>query len=190
MRTTTELTARFALNMNLIGSPELDAFLNDDSEPGSIEYWEAFEREEELRMRGEEGLLDALDFATVPFETVEADLAEELFEQDLAEDRERDHCVCCVTCGRIEDGFIEDFAYLCGQFVCPSCAPKTTEDRIVFRELHYTRALRAWEKRVEKAERFKESLRRAKLLRPDLNWARYDHDPRRIAGFKPVPGWL
>lgn len=88
MRCTTELTTNFALNMNLIGSPDLDAFLNSDSEIGSIEYWEAFEREEELHSRGEDGLLDALDFDTVPFEQVEDALSVELYEQDLAEDRE------------------------------------------------------------------------------------------------------
>lgn len=87
MRCTTELTAHFSLEMNLIGSPDLDAFLNDDSVPGSTEYWEAFDREEEIHMRGEEGLLDALDFDTVPFERVEDALSVELYEQDLAEDR-------------------------------------------------------------------------------------------------------
>lgn len=89
MRTTTELTARFNLALVLTDTRELD--LANEHEPGSIEYWEAFEREEAIRHRGEMGLLDALDFDTVPFEEVEADLSLELFEQDLAEERAADY---------------------------------------------------------------------------------------------------
>jgi hypothetical protein len=184
MRCTTELTARFALNMNLIGSPDLDAFLNDDSVPGSIEYWEAFEREEEILSRGEDGLLDALDFDTVPFEQVEDALSVELYEQDLADEAESADYPVCSCCGR-EDEDDKPLHYIAYQFLCESCMPRSREQRIAFRELNYKRAMRIWEKRVKTSAQFRAALDLAKQMRPDLNWDHYRYDSRTYAGPRP-----
>jgi hypothetical protein len=181
MRATTELTTRFNLTMNLIGSKELDAFLNNDDEPGSIEYWEAFDRAEIARMNGEDGLLDALDFDTVPFETVETELSLELFEQDAADDRAQSHTDCfCKKCGfedEWEDGLL---TYIAGEFRCANCMP-APQEIIIMRELHEKRRMRDQKARIARANKFCAALETAKRMRPDLNWAKYEHDARRYA---------
>lgn len=182
MRCTTELTAHFDLNMNLIGSPDLEAFLNDDSELGSIEYWEAFEREEMIKMRGEEGLLDALDFDTVPFESVVEDLSLELFEQDAAEDRAMEYDVCkCKKCGLEDEWDDGHLTFIAGEFRCKKCMPKGHGEITIMQELHRKRQMREQNIRAARAVKFRAALETARKLRPDLNWARYEYDPRRYA---------
>jgi hypothetical protein len=165
MRTTTELTARFNLNLNLVGTREIDDFFahrdwtydeqaDDCYMPAPTQQIvEAINTEEDRALDGEEGLIDALDFDTVPFERVEADLAVELFEQDLADDREWDHHSVLDYCTR---------------------TGLTLRD-----EQRRERERRAHEQAIkrsrERARRFRAALAKAKELRPDLDWSRYDH---------------
>lgn len=202
MRTTTELTARFALTSTLIGEKEITEFwatndlVYDEESDNLIRQSPSYElisaeEDEELRyLDGYAGRIDALDFATVPFETVEADLAEELYEMDEAEDREREDHVCCAKCGREENGWDESFTYVAYQYLCPCCEPKSREERLAFRELNLARAMRTWEKKLAAANQFREAVRKAKFLRPDLNWERFDNDARGYAGPRPFFGWI
>lgn len=181
MRCTTELTARFALNMNLIGSKELDAFLNNDDMPGSIEYWEAFDRAEEARLNGEAGLLDALDFTTVPFESADEELSLELYAQDAAEERENDADYCtCEKCGFAENWEDGPLIFIAGKHYCNTCKP--ADVRIVaLQELYAKREARARSFRIKKADKFRAALALAMKLHPEMNWAKYEHDARAYA---------
>lgn len=157
MRTTTELTARFNLTSTLVGSKEVQDFYDERTweydedtdnlslfpREASIELLEAEDRIEEKMLRGEAGLLDALDFDCVSFETVEADLAVELHEQDLADEREVDF-----------DNYDFEFEGWGNE------GNDTWEKHRARQAKHRARR-----------EKIGEALRKAQQLRPDLNWA-------------------
>lgn len=157
MRTTTDLFARF----NLVG-PSID-FDNPDN------YYDD---------EGNFVIPDVLDFDTVPFETVEDELSMELFAQDEDYDRayENSSC-CCKKCG-IEDDFDEGLlTRIGGEYRCKKCIP-SPEVIEIMKEIEERRRERAWKAKVKKAQKWRAALDKAKELRPDLNWARYDNDPR------------
>lgn len=190
MRCTTELTARFSLNLNLIGSMEIEEALepryNDylDTmwvDAPSIAVQNAMDLEELNRIERETGLDDALDFETVPFEEVEADLSVELYEQDLAEDREYDHGNCeCAQCGLSDDWDDGLLTLIAGKFYCAKCKPAQPKIKIL-EELYQKRAKVERERRYERARRFRAALTKAKELRPDLSWGAYEYDVRMYA---------
>jgi hypothetical protein len=190
MRTTTELTVRFNLNLNLIGSAEIeealdglgwrlseDEFEYDPLESLGADVVEALNTEELNRLERECELDDALDFDLVPFEQVEADLAMELYEQDLAEERESmDYRCYCAKCAR-EETWDDELVKVAGVYLCKLCKPAPILEQM-YAYLAEHRHDRDFERRLAQAKKWRAALKRAKELRPDLNWARFDMDPR------------
>lgn len=156
-------------NFNFSGASaemiDQDVFLNSDSEVGSLEYWEEFERMENIRARREDGLLDALDFECVPFESVEEQLVKDLYDEDLTDSGYWD----------------EDEAAREERVRQERMAPRVrnmTHISDLVRENLRRREQSLWDKRVAWAEKFRNALEEAKRLRPDLNWESYRSDDR------------
>ena len=176
MRCTTELTARFALAITALPAPTFAE--NCDAPAGSIEYWEAFERDD---ARADTDLLDALDFDTVSFDSVDEELSLELFAQDAAEDREYDNGLCeCFSCGRSDDFDDGLLTRIAGRDYCARCKPSPLET-VILLELHQKRFERARNARCARANKFRAALETLKVSHPDMNWDRYQHDARAYA---------
>lgn len=176
MRCTTELTARFELNTLDAHVYMVETRLEEGHEPEDLFG--------EMTVEIEEGnhFDDALDMLTVPFESVEEELSIELFEQDAAEDRERDYDVCkCKKCGLEDEWDDGHLTFIAGEYRCAKCMPKGHGEITIMEELYRKRQMREQNKRADRAVKFRAALEVARKLRPDLNWARYEYDPRRYA---------
>jgi hypothetical protein len=176
MRTTTELSARF-----IIANDDATALTSlierfEEVEGRSDDY--ALEIQE--RVAAEDVFEDALDFERVPFASVVDDLSIELYEQDLAEGRA---ISCqdgsCSKCARPYYGFdeVDNMRLINGTLYCVDCIPAPRQLEI-FAELDLKRKDKIVKRRREKANRFRKALEEAKRIAPNLNWERYEDDPR------------
>lgn len=168
MRTTTELTARFDLAITTLPVPSFAE--NCDAPLGSIEYWEAFERDQ---AREDIDLLDVLDFDTVPFESVEADLSLELYAQDAAEERAvnfSDHT--CSACG--DEPWDDEALQKVGRvFYCAKCYKSALRNHVFTVEQAHKLNEQDRKRNYERYSKMSSALRTAIAMRPDLNWEPY-----------------
>lgn len=150
MRTTTELTARFDLDIAVI--------------KGDFNDYRDFVE------------CDALDCDTVPFESVEADLSIELYEQDEAEmrelDAERGLCTCCGARPWTEDGLL-----LVGtKLYCSKCFNEALEARLFTKEGIRQQAQEMQRKYRAYRKRRLAALEEAMRIAPHMNWAPYKQE--------------
>lgn len=150
MRTTTELTARFDLDIAVIKG-DFDDFRN------FVEH-------------------DALDCDTVPFEQVEDALSIELYEQDEAEAREQDayrnRCMCCGS----EPWTDEALIFVGSRLYCTKCYGEALKNRI-FTEADVKRKNeQRWKQIQKQRSRRLAALKEAMRIAPHMNWEPYKRE--------------
>jgi hypothetical protein len=156
---------------------ELTARFNEESEYDQAAF---FEQNEEAREHdalshldvmclSDLSLADALDFETVPFTSVEADLAIALHDQVQAEEREWEYNHrTCEKCGSCEE------SHKVGRdWYCVECVPASLDSLV--QELETKRWERARKKRMNRAWAIKAALVKAKKIAPHLNWGPIEH---------------